>query len=132
MKEEFVSVDRYEGKYLISNYGNVYSYKSEKYLKVQMDKDKYPYVDLWNNGERKHKRVHILVAKAFILNPENKPQVNHMDGNKFNFRSDNLEWMTEEENIEHAVKNGFEILNNFRNKSRIANEEQKYYANHPG
>lgn len=63
---------------------------------------KYQYVYIGYKGERKNKLVHRLVSEAFLPNPENKPQVNHKDGNGCNNNVDNLEWSTQSENIRHS------------------------------
>lgn len=68
--------------------------------------DGYICVSLIKNGKTKFTGLHRLVANAFIPNPENKPQVNHKDGNKHNNSIDNLEWATIVENIQHAFDTG--------------------------
>ena len=62
----------------------------------------YKRVNLFKRGERKHFKVHRLVANAFIPNPEGKPYVNHIDGNNQNNSVSNLEWVTDEENKQKA------------------------------
>lgn len=66
----------------------------------------YKFIPLCKNGTVKPQMIHRIVATAFIPNPENKPQVNHIDGNKKNNRVDNLEWVTQSENMIHAAKIG--------------------------
>lgn len=62
-------------------------------------------VELWKDNGRKRVLVHRLVAEAFIPNPDNKPQVNHKDGNPENNEDYNLEWATNSENVKHAYEN---------------------------
>ena len=70
------------------------------------EKKGYQLIDLYKDGERSKKRVNRIVAEAFIPNPDNKPEVNHKDGNKQNNNVDNLEWVTSKENCRHAWDNG--------------------------
>ena len=66
----------------------------------------YKAVTLHKAGQGKMMLLHRIVAQTFVPNPENKPQVNHINGNKADNRVENLEWVTAQENIEHAVKTG--------------------------
>lgn len=92
----------FEGKYYVDVYGNVYN--NEKQLKQRIDKDGYRTIILWKNNKPYFRRVHRLVAEAFIPNPENKQQVNHIDENKTNNMVSNLEWMTAKENINYGTR----------------------------
>lgn len=75
-------------------------------MKVHINTKKYLDVELAKDGINNRYRIHRLVAEMFIPNPENKPQVNHIDCNKFNNNVDNLEWCDNSENQIHAFANG--------------------------
>ena len=101
-------VKGYEEHYGVDRFGNVYSLKGGKVVKrtLSLNKSGYYYVSLKDNDKIKNARVHRLVAEAFIPNPENKPYINHIDGNKTNNCVDNLEWCTPSENSRHALSKG--------------------------
>ena len=103
MVEIWKDIKGYEGRYKISNTGKVYSCKSQKILS-QHNWDKYYFVQLWKNNKPERKKIHRLVAEAFIPNPENKPEVNHIDQNPQNNNVNNLEWVTRNENINAYLK----------------------------
>ena len=85
--EIWKDVKDYEGRYKISNLGKIKSfYGKEKLLKPKKNHGGYLEVLLYKNNKNRLHRVHRLVAEAFIPNPENKPEVNHKDGNKLNNR----------------------------------------------
>jgi len=87
--------------YQISNYGHVRKTNTGKMRTLRIVKS-YFYADLYYKGIRKNCRVARLVAKHFIKNSLNKPEVNHKDGNKLNDYISNLEWTTDAENKQHA------------------------------
>lgn len=94
--------------HLISNVGNIKSIKTNKIIKKHLDKDGYPRVGLYFNKKIKSFYVHRLIANNFLNNKDNKPQVNHIDGNKQNNKISNLEWVTSSENRIHAFKIGLQ------------------------
>jgi len=96
---EFTSYKVYED-------GRVFSSLTSKFLKPLHHKDGTLRVNLYNEGKRKGKYVHRLVAEAFIPNPDRKPQVDHIDGNKQNNHISNLRWCTDEENQDFRVEQG--------------------------
>ena len=93
--EVWKSIDQYP-KYLVSNYGRVYSFYRKKILKpTKVGKLKmYVEVILIKDRVRHHLRLNRLVAMVFLSNPENKPQVHHIDGNSLNNAAANLMWVT--------------------------------------
>jgi len=92
--------------YTVDKEGNVRSAITGKVLKQQLTKKGYMSVDLYKSGVKAHARVHRLVCKAFLPNPTNKPQVNHIDSNRKNNSVENLEWCTPKENAQHAWGKG--------------------------
>jgi hypothetical protein len=89
--------------YKISNIGLVLNIKTNNILKPFYNKKGYNLVSLFPN--KKNFKIHRLVAEAFIPNPENKEQVNHIDSNKNNNSVFNLEWNTNLENTKHSIEN---------------------------
>ena len=107
MKEQWREIENYED-YLISDQGRVFSYKRSIFLKPANNGSGYLFVVLHKNGIGKSHTIHRLVATAFILNPENKFTVNHIDGCKTNNLVSNLEWNTYSENNQHAMDTGLQ------------------------
>ena len=106
--EIWKEIEGYDGDYLISNLGKVKSlkYNKEYILKQGIDGSGYHFVNLYKNNISKMFFVHRLVSKAFIPNPENKPEINHKNGIKSNNQFSNLEWATSSENTKHAYYTG--------------------------
>ena len=114
--------------YKINNYGNVLNIKRNKTIKEDLSNGRgYINVTLYKNGKSYRKVVHRLVAEAFIPNIENKPQVNHIDGNKHNNFVGNLEWVSQSENMKHAFKIGLEEhgMKNKKHKLESKNKMRK-------
>lgn len=130
--EQWKDVVGYEGLYLVSNMGqikaldrlivwddkihgvlNVHCVKKGKILKGYPTHNNYIRVRLsTKKSETKSITVHRIVAAAFVPNPDNKPQVNHKDGDKRNNAASNLEWCTQSENQLHAFSTGLQIAKN--------------------
>ena len=107
--EIWKDIDGYEGRYQVSNFGRVKSFwHGEHILKPVLLNIGYQQVTLCANGKHELVRVHRLVAKAFVDNPDNKPQVNHINGDKQDNRATNLEWVTASENRYHAYATGLQ------------------------
>ena len=92
-------------------------------LKTQIDRNGYHRIRVTVEKIKTTYKVHREVAKAFIDNPDNLPQVNHKDGNKNNNSISNLEWVTNQENARHAIKNG--LWKSVFEASRKENERRK-------
>lgn len=119
--EKWKDINGYVGLYQISSNGRVKSIHprggnrngkgkvrtgKEHYLTPSLSTTGYFKVCLVKNHKKKDEKVHRLVATAFIPNPENKPNINHKDGNKTNNTVTNLEWCTQAENVKHAWSTG--------------------------
>ena len=110
MTEEWRDVVGYEGRYQVSNFGRVMSlgtgqtHKQKKILRTTTSRGKYLIVALTKDGKTKSHTVHRLVAMAFIPNGDKtRTQLDHIDGDSFNNRSDNLRWCTGKENCQNPI-----------------------------
>lgn len=139
-KEVWKDIEEYEGYYQVSNLGRVKSvskfhktdknyssigyFSKEKILKPFFDRPKgYLSVSLSKNNKIKIQRIHRLVAKAFIPNPNNLKQINHKSGIKTENFVENLEWCSCKDNIKHAWENKLSYVSEKHRK--VASETQK-------
>lgn len=133
MEEVWKPIIGFEDQYEVSNYGNVCrmegivknhpnSFKliQRHSISTRVNTKRYGYVEchLFKDNKEYLKKVHRLVAEAFIPNPNNLPEVNHIDGNKQNNCVDNLEWCTHIDNIIHAWNNQLATSNHRKQKVR--------------
>ena len=131
--EEWKDIKGYNGAYRVSNYGRVLSVgrivrkggktgemkTKDMFLSQRADFKGYMRVYLKDKGKTRFIAVHRLVALAFIPNPLNKPQVNHIDGNKTNNLVSNLEWCTNGENQKHAYRLGLNYVTGKAGRPKI-------------
>lgn len=119
--------------YEVSNWGRVRSWKRRKprIIKQLFLYGAYWKVRLYVGDTLKVFAVHRLVAEAFIPNPEGKPQVNHINGNKLDNRVENLEWVTPHENSLHAVVAGLIAQGADNCQAKLTNEQVRYIRNNP-
>lgn len=140
--EVWKPIDGFDNAYEVSNYGRVRSVdrivvRSDglalrikgQMMKIRTDKKGYLRVYLNDRKKTKFKPIHRLVAMAFIPNPDNKPQVNHIDCDKSNNHVDNLEWCTNQENQIHAVKNGLHVTSTNAGRKRVKVIQEDAHGN---
>lgn len=153
----YILIDGYEN-YVLSNTGEVYSKKRKIFLKPWLNKikvikkngtiryQKYKRIQLSKNGKTKKFYLHRLLAQYFLENPENKPCVDHIDGDSLNNNLNNLRWATISENGRNVKAKGYGLyktkqkkpyrvqwkLLNGRNKSKffLTREEAEEFAEH--
>jgi DNA-binding XRE family transcriptional regulator len=113
--------------YEITEDGKVYNKKWKRYVKPQPNGAGYLRVHIAG----KMYFVHRLVAEKYVPNPENKPQVNHKDGNHLNNQANNLEWVTNRENSIHALENGLMMIEEKHPMAKLTREDVAYIKSHP-
>lgn len=120
--ETWKPVKGYEGLYEVSDLGNVASLNyrgtgTRRNLTPKVNCSGRLWVDLWKGGKPSHRLIHRLVGEAFIPNPNDYPQINHIDENTKNNRVENLEWCTGSQNVRAWLKNHPDARKNARRKS---------------
>lgn len=142
-QEIWKDVVGYEGLYQVSNLGRVKSlarkinrgqyieYREDILMTLFLNRHGYFTVMLSKNGKKKQHRIHQMVARAFIPNPENKEMINHIDCNTQNNRVENLEWATNSENQLHAIAHGLKTdIGVNHNLSRLTEENVRFIREH--
>ena len=121
-----VAVKGYEGRYEIDKQGRVFSCHSndiKKKILVPYKKNGYLAVNLFKGGKSKHYYIHRLVAEAFIPNPNNYLEVNHIDCNKHNNSIENLEWCDRTQNLKHSYDKGLKRTGELHGMHKLKKDE---------
>ena len=105
-EELFTMIPGYNDRYLVSNRGRIISLNSGSEMAQHVHRNGYVSVQLSNGGKVKTRLIHRLVALAFVPNPNDCAEVNHIDGNKLNNSAENLEWVTRSQNMKHSIAHG--------------------------
>lgn len=139
MKNEWKPIKGYEGLYEVNRIGQVKSldrytvdsigrkkFYPGKPLTALINEGGYSYVKLSRSGQKKQFYIHRLVALAFINNPNNLEEVNHIDGNKKNNVCNNLEWITSHGNELHAIENNLKVHGSNHYESKLDENKVRY------
>ena len=123
----------YEGLYAVTSCGKVYSYINEKFLVPIATRNGYLQVNLYKEGKIKIHLIHRLVADAYLPNPDNLPQVDHIDGNKTHNYVNNLQWITNRDNCRKSNNKPilqFDLDGNFVREWECAYDVGKEVSKH--
>lgn len=120
MRTVSLSFDGVQSNYTLSEDGSVYNEQKQKFLKGTSVTKQNRYVKVHVD---KFRPLHRLVAEAFVPNPKNLPQVNHIDGNRLNNAATNLEWVSASANVQHAYSTGLKHNRGESNPVRILTEK---------
>ena len=126
-------IKNYEGLYAVTSCGKVWSYKRQKFLKPASDKKGYFKVVLYKNGKCKNYKIHRLVAEAYIPNPDNLPQVDHIDNDKTHNYINNLQWITNRNNVRKGRNKPilqYDLNGNFIREWECANDVGREVQSH--
>lgn len=124
MEEVWTDIEGYENLYAISSKGRCWSYKTNKLLKESINNDGYLRFSLFKNGKHKRYLAHRLVAKSFVANPNQYPEINHINENIKDNCVENLEWCTHKQNINYGSRNkkvSLALKNNQNSAKRVQN-----------
>ncbi len=124
--ETWKFINDFEGLYEVSDLGRVRNQKGHVLKPTSNNRGKgYLFVMLYRNGRQYNKKIHRLVAAAFIPNPDNKPTVNHNNGNTKDNTASNLSWMTMQEQSDHAIREGLLPVGDRSYHARLSVEDIK-------
>lgn len=120
--------------YYITEDGKIY--RNGREIFGWITKKGYRQITIYFNGEKRKEYIHRIVGELYLDNPDNKPQINHKNGNKLDNRIENLEWVTNQENRTHALENGLHPVGEDVTAHKLTEKEvlwirNNYIPKHP-